>query len=162
MDGGEEELKMEKSRVSMWFSLECSGHLLYDLHIDVSVTTLTDFTPQKDVHSQRYRLPSWHWTPWQNHTACRSQRRPVSWALLLCTVMKSQVYSQVYYISPTESSFFSSGRGSMTGSMYSISPTGLVLDSQMILSPWRRWRQRVRGRKQWAGEISGAWPAAPS
>lgn len=63
---------------------------------------------------------------------------------------------------PPEPSSFSSGWGSMTGSVYSISPTGMVLDSHMILSPWRRWLQRVRGRKQWAGEISGAWPAAPS
>lgn len=95
----------------------CSWYLIYKLSADVSVKTLTDFTPQRAVHSQRYQLPSWRWTPWWNRTACRSQHRPVSWALLLYTIKTSQINSQGFFLMYPKH-IHHSGKNSLTGYMY--------------------------------------------
>lgn len=87
-NGLDESCRQERGQhESDWVS-GCSAHP----DADVSVKTLTHFTPQRAGHSQRHRLPSWRWTPWRHRTACRSQRRPVSWALLLCTGKESKVF----------------------------------------------------------------------
>lgn len=120
MDGEEEELKMEKSSVSIWFSLECSGHRLWQ-HSLISL-------PRRTYTLEDTGFP--HGVELLDRIVLLVEVRVGLFpGLCYCVLLRKVRFIHRFSTSPRQSLRFLAQVEALTGSTCSTSPTGMVLDS---------------------------------